>query len=163
ARRNRVFLMEALWSFFIPGVQKAFDLLEQGVIGELHTIRADLGFHMPPDDLNNRVYNKALGAGSLLDLGVYPAMLSLALLGRPERSDIMAMGTFTGTDVDATACKRAPGISFRSSANLRAMRPIPIIPQFMFQFCSILSKYMRSSTESLFFGFKKVPFNSVTG
>ncbi|MFM7154171.1 MAG: Gfo/Idh/MocA family protein, partial [Bacteroidota bacterium] len=43
ARRNRVFLMEALWSFFIPGVQKAFDLLEQGVIGELHTIRADLG------------------------------------------------------------------------------------------------------------------------
>lgn len=100
ARRNRVFLMEALWSFFIPGVQKAFDLLEQGVIGKLHTIRADLGFHMPPEDMNNRVYNKALGAGSLLDLGVYPAMLSLALLGRPERSDIMAMGTFTGTDVD---------------------------------------------------------------
>jgi predicted dehydrogenase len=100
AHRNRVFLMEALWSLFIPGVQKAFDLLEQGVIGDLHTIRANLGFHMPPDDLDGRVYNKALGAGSLLDLGGYPAMLSLALFGKPERSDIMAMGTFTQTDVD---------------------------------------------------------------
>lgn len=99
ARKNRVFLMEALWSLFIPGVRKAFDLVSQGEIGELHTIKADLGFFMPFDP-DSRVYNKTLGAGALLDLGIYPTMLSLAMFGQPAREDIYAMATFTQTDVD---------------------------------------------------------------
>jgi predicted dehydrogenase len=99
ARKNRVFLMEALWSLFIPGVRHAFDLVQQGEIGRLHTIKADLGFNMPVD-LNSRVFNKALGAGSLLDLGIYPALLSMALFGKPEEEHICAVGTFTQTEVD---------------------------------------------------------------
>lgn len=99
ARKNRVFLMEALWSLFIPGVQKAFELVESGAIGQLRSIKADLGFNMPTDP-ETRIYNKSLGAGSLLDLGIYPALLSVALLGKPGRENIKAVGAFTSTEVD---------------------------------------------------------------
>lgn len=99
ARRNRVFLMEALWTRFIPAVEQAFQMVERGDIGELHTIKADLGFKMP-FDLNSRVYNKNLGAGSLLDLGIYPALLSLSFFGKPAPENIFAAATYTSTDVD---------------------------------------------------------------
>ncbi|MDX1911788.1 MAG: Gfo/Idh/MocA family oxidoreductase [Saprospiraceae bacterium] len=72
ARRNRVFLMEALWTRFIPATETAINMVENGEIGRLHTIRADLGFNMPFNPAS-RVYNKSLGAGSLLDLGICPA------------------------------------------------------------------------------------------
>lgn len=99
ARRNRVFLMEALWSRFIPAFEQVTQMVEQGEIGRLHTIKADLGFNMPFDP-NSRVYNKNLGAGSLLDLGIYPALLALSFFGKPEPENICAAATFTATDVD---------------------------------------------------------------
>jgi predicted dehydrogenase len=99
ARRNRVFLMEALWTRFIPGNIRALELVEQGAIGALHTIRADFGFKMPFDP-QSRVFNKGLGAGALLDLGIYPALLALTLFGKPDPENICAVATFTQTDVD---------------------------------------------------------------
>jgi len=99
ARRNRVFLMEALWTRFIPAIEQVFQMVEQGKIGELHTIKADLGFKMPFDRAS-RVFDKNLGAGSLLDLGIYPALLALSFFGKPEAENICAAATFTTTDVD---------------------------------------------------------------
>jgi predicted dehydrogenase len=99
ARQNRVFLMEALWTRFIPAVNRAFELVEKGEIGELHTVKADFGFAMP-FDAHSRVFNKALGGGSLLDIGIYPALLALFLFGKPDPADIRAAATFTQTDVD---------------------------------------------------------------
>ena len=99
ARKNRVFLMEALWTLFIPGVKHAFELVANGEIGDLHTVKSDFGFHMPFDP-NSRLFNKALGGGTLLDIGIYPALLSLALFGKPEEENICAAATFGPTDVD---------------------------------------------------------------
>ncbi|MFN0215399.1 MAG: Gfo/Idh/MocA family protein [Saprospiraceae bacterium] len=99
ARRNRVFLMEALWTRFIPAFEQAFQLVQQGEIGDLHTIKADFGFKMPFDPAS-RVFNKSLGAGSLLDLGIYPALLALSFFGKPEAENICAAASFTSTDVD---------------------------------------------------------------
>lgn len=99
ARRNRVFLMEALWTRFIPAIEQAFLLVDTGEIGDLHTIKADFGFKMPFDPAS-RLYNKALGGGSLLDLGIYPALLALSFFGKPEPENIFAAATFTATDVD---------------------------------------------------------------
>ncbi len=99
ARRNRVFLMEALWTRFIPAIEQVFQMVEQGEIGELHTIKADFGFKMPFDPAS-RLYNKALGGGSLMDLGIYPALLALSFFGKPEPENIFAAATFTATDVD---------------------------------------------------------------
>lgn len=99
ARRNRVFLMEALWTRFIPAIEQALRWVEQGEIGVLHTIKADLGFKMPFDP-NSRLFDKRLGAGSLLDLGIYPALLALTFFGKPAFDDICAAATFGPTDVD---------------------------------------------------------------
>jgi len=99
ARRNRVFLMEALWTKFIPAFEQATQMVETGEIGKLHTIKADFGFKMPFDP-TSRLYNKTLGGGALLDLGIYPALLALSFFGKPLAEDICAAATFTATDVD---------------------------------------------------------------
>jgi predicted dehydrogenase len=99
ARRNRVFLMEALWSRFIPAVDHALQLVSEGAIGSPHTVQSDFGFKLPFDP-HSRIYDKALGGGSLLDIGIYPALLSLFVFGKPEAEDILAAATFTRTEVD---------------------------------------------------------------
>lgn len=99
ARKNQVFLMEALWTRFVPANCEAIRMVQNAEIGRLHTIRADLGFRMPFDP-DSRVYNKALGAGSLLDLGIYPALLALTFFGKPAPDDIHAVAAFTSTGVD---------------------------------------------------------------
>ncbi|MBK9339063.1 MAG: Gfo/Idh/MocA family oxidoreductase [Lewinellaceae bacterium] len=99
ARRNRVFLMEALWTRFIPAVDYALALAAQGEIGHIHTVKADFGFHLPFDP-DSRIFNKALGAGSLLDIGIYPTLLALLLFGKPMPEDVQAVATYTASEVD---------------------------------------------------------------
>lgn len=98
AKSRNLFLMEGLWTRFIPATEKVIELLEKNVIGELLSMRADFGFK---GDYNpeSRVYNKKLGGGSLLDIGIYPIYLSLLTLGIP--SDIRAMARLTETGVDS--------------------------------------------------------------
>ena len=99
AHRHRVFLMEALWTRFIPAMDHALTLVAEGEIGEVHTVKSDFGFKMPFDP-QSRLFNKALGGGSLLDIGIYPALLNLLVFGKPQPEDIQAAATFTATDVD---------------------------------------------------------------
>ncbi len=99
ARRNRAFLMEALWTRFIPAFDEALKMIAQGEIGEVHTVKSDFGYAMPFDPAH-RVFNKALGGGSLLDIGIYPVLLALFVFGKPEAEDILAAATFARTDVD---------------------------------------------------------------
>jgi len=97
ARQNKVFLMEALWSRFMPGIVQALDLARSGTIGKVVSVKADFGFkaQFSPE---GRLFNKALGGGALLDIGIYPLFLSYLMLGKPV--SIKASATFgsTGTD-----------------------------------------------------------------
>ena len=98
AKSKKLFLMEGMWTRFIPATEKLIELLRDKVIGDTIFIRADFGFKA---DLNfeGRVYNKDLGGGSLLDVGIYPIYLSLLTLGLP--GNIAAMARKTQTDVDS--------------------------------------------------------------
>lgn len=98
AKLRNVFLMEGIWTRFIPATQKLIEILNKKTIGELRFIRADFGFK---GDTNpeGRVYNKKLGGGSLLDIGIYPIYFSLLTLGIPSEMKVMAR--MTQTDVDA--------------------------------------------------------------
>ena len=98
AREKNVFLMEALWTRFLPTTLQVLEWIAEGKIGEIRTIHADFGFNAESFDPNRRVLNKELGGGAFLDIGIYPAFISYLLLGYPER--IAAVSTFGSTGVD---------------------------------------------------------------
>lgn len=97
AKARNLFFMEAIWTRFIPATEKLVELLEQKVIGDVLSVRADFGFKA---DVNyeGRIYNKKLGGGSLLDIGIYPIYLSILTLGIPTEIKAMARMTETGVD-----------------------------------------------------------------
>ncbi|MFZ4474299.1 MAG: Gfo/Idh/MocA family protein [Saprospiraceae bacterium] len=101
AHNNQVFLMEALWTCFMPSFQRALELAESGAIGTVHTVKSDFGFKLPLDP-NSRLFNKTLGGGALLDIGIYPVMLAMRVFGKPDALHIQAAATFTETEVDDT-------------------------------------------------------------
>ncbi|RFS15948.1 Gfo/Idh/MocA family protein [Emticicia sp. C21] len=99
ARENDTFLMEAMWTRFIPVIQKTQELIAEDRIGKIKTIHADFGF-VAPFTPERRTLNPVLGGGALLDIGIYPAYLSLLLLDYPTA--IHAVSIFGQTGVDET-------------------------------------------------------------
>ncbi len=93
------FLMEAIWSRFLPAYVRLWELLLHGRIGEPLFVEADFGFAMPVDPAH-RLFDPARGGGALLDLGVYPLQLASLVLGPPDR--VVASGHMGETDVDET-------------------------------------------------------------
>lgn len=98
AKSRNLFLMEGLWTRFIPATEKLIEILNKKIIGDVLFIRADFGFK-GDSNLESRIYNKELGGGSLLDIGIYPIYLSLLTLGLPI--DIKVMARMTETHVDS--------------------------------------------------------------
>ena len=97
AQRHDTFLMEALWTRFLPTTLKVLELVESGAIGQLQTLRADFGFRKEFDP-TNRVFDPKQGGGSLLDVGIYPIFLSLLLLGKPRSIQATARLLPSGVD-----------------------------------------------------------------
>ena len=81
ARKADHFLMEAMWTWFLPAVRKARDWVQQGRIGELRHIKADFGYPIAyaPD---SRRYDTALGGGCLLEMGIYPIAIARYFTGQ---------------------------------------------------------------------------------
>lgn len=101
AQEKKLFLMEALWTRFIPATQKVLELINQGLIGELTRVTADFGFAAEQDS-SKRLFNNALGGGSLLDIGIYPIYLSVLLLGYPQKINATAKMHYTNVDAECS-------------------------------------------------------------
>ncbi|MGF7234617.1 MAG: Gfo/Idh/MocA family protein [Frankia sp.] len=97
ARDRGQYLMEAMWSRFLPSYVKLRELVAAGAIGTVLTVEGDFGFRMPVTP-THRLFDPALGGGALLDLGVYPVSLASMLLGEPDR--LAAFGQLGETGVD---------------------------------------------------------------
>ena len=82
ARRHDRFLMEAIWSRFLPGYDALRSVLASGEIGEVLHVDASFGFRRPIDPAH-RLFDLALGGGALLDVGLYPVQLAHLVLGPP--------------------------------------------------------------------------------
>ncbi|MGH9021029.1 MAG: Gfo/Idh/MocA family protein, partial [Acidimicrobiales bacterium] len=97
ARERHLFLMEAMWTRFLPHVAALRTLLAGGSLGELVALYADHGqwFEL---DAHHRLFDPALGGGALLDLGVYPVSFASMVLGPPERVVSMVDPAFSGVD-----------------------------------------------------------------
>ncbi|RYY22323.1 MAG: Gfo/Idh/MocA family oxidoreductase [Chitinophagaceae bacterium] len=100
SRRNNVFLMEAFWTKFLPHYQKMRSLIDEGKIGKIRSVLVNFGFK-PYDPIPERLFDPALGGGTLLDIGIYNVFLALSLLGRPD--EIFSSAELTPGKVD-TQC-----------------------------------------------------------
>jgi predicted dehydrogenase len=47
ARKDRVFIMEAFWTKFLPQYEKVISLIQSGEIGAIKIVQADFGFKAP--------------------------------------------------------------------------------------------------------------------
>ncbi len=103
AREKNLFLMEALWSRFLPHIIKAKEFIDNGAIGELKFMKGDFGFNSPFDP-NSRIFKRELIGGSLMDVGIYPVFLSTYLLGMPQKIVSHAGIGPTGVDHNCSIC-----------------------------------------------------------
>jgi len=97
ARKNKVFLMEAIWTRFLPSTLKVLEITSTEELGKLVGIYADLGTRNEYDP-GNRFYDPAKGGGALLDRGIYPVFLSSLIAGIPGK--IAAIADFAPTGID---------------------------------------------------------------
>ncbi|MFN2537539.1 MAG: Gfo/Idh/MocA family protein [Mycobacteriales bacterium] len=118
-----VFVMEGVWSRFLPAHVRLRELVAEGVIGEIRSVEASFGFPMPYGP-EHRLFDPALGGGALLDLGIYPVNTALQLLGPPVEVTATAALGETGVDVNTLVALRFDGGAVASAhCSLTAMLP----------------------------------------
>ncbi|GAB3044078.1 Gfo/Idh/MocA family protein [Sediminivirga luteola] len=81
ARRTGLFAAEALWSAFLPKTDVLRQLLDDGALGAIHTLTADIGEYFDP---GHRIFDPGLAGGDILDLGTYPAWFATWIQGLPD-------------------------------------------------------------------------------
>ncbi len=97
ARSKGLFLMEAMWTRFLPSMTTLRSLIAHGELGTLTGLIADHCQYIPQERAA-RLHLPELGGGALLDLGVYPISFAHDLFGAP--STIRAVGKLTSLGVD---------------------------------------------------------------
>ena len=100
ARSRGVFAMEAMWTRFQPAIIAARQLVDEGAIGEVRQVQADLGVDRPYNPAD-RLFDPAQGGGALLDLGVYPVSFAHYFLGAPDSVQVVGSLAPTGVDFEA--------------------------------------------------------------
>ncbi|MDD8026762.1 MAG: Gfo/Idh/MocA family oxidoreductase [Acidobacteriota bacterium] len=97
ARGKGLFVMEAMWTRFLPAIVKVREMLAAGAIGEPRWLQADFGFRAPFNP-QSRIFAPELGGGALLDVGIYPVSLASMVFGRPTNISAKARLGSTGVD-----------------------------------------------------------------
>lgn len=97
AKAQNTFIMEAFWTRFLPYYQLVKQYIHEGKVGTIKYLHAEFGF-LPTPPLAPRIYDPALGGGSLLDIGIYPVFLALDILGKPDAIEATMTRASTGVD-----------------------------------------------------------------
>lgn len=120
ARAKNLFIMEAMWTRFIPAVIKLNELIAEGAIGNVQLLLAG-GAFMPELDMDNYLFNPELGGGVLLDAGVYLVSMASMLFGKPLAIKALAQKACSGVDEhDAVLLEHASGALACLYVSLRA-------------------------------------------
>jgi len=99
SKEKNVFLMEALWTRYLPIYQTLRRMLDQGVIGDIRAMQSTFGFIANQDE-KGRWLNPELAGGTLLDLGIYPIAVSQWIMQEnPVSVQSQAVLSSTGVDV----------------------------------------------------------------
>ena len=98
AKEQNVFVMEAMWSRFLPTIRKVREWVQDGRIGTVAFAQCDIGFLAPyaPD---NRYFSPALGGGAAMDVTVYTYEITTYVLNQAIRK-VTAAASWSDTGVD---------------------------------------------------------------
>lgn len=101
AKKKRLFIMEAIWSRFFPAYQFIRDSLKTDQLGDIQNVNITFGFPISNVD---RLSQKNLGGGTVLDLGIYTIQLAQLIFGKVPQS-IEATGKLNedGCDLEMKA------------------------------------------------------------
>jgi len=97
AKKADLFLMEAMWSRFLPVMKTVRQWLKEGRIGKVKYLRADHGFLF--EDHSTRQFDRKAGGGAMMDLGVYALAFASMVLGY-EPCTINSVAAIGDTQVD---------------------------------------------------------------
>jgi predicted dehydrogenase len=121
---NKRFLMEAMWTRFLPLMDKVRQLLAEKAVGDVRMLFADFCFRDDDRAAHHRLYDLHLAGGALLDVGVYPIALSSMIFGKPSRIHSDAVIEHTGVDVqNAMILKFSMGQMAVLSSGVQAETP----------------------------------------
>ena len=121
ARERRVFLMEALWTRFLPIYAEVRKWLDEDRIGEVRLLSSSFGFKAPSNP-QDRLFNPQLAGGALLDIGIYNLSVSQWVVGR-NPGQFSATGYIGATGVDeqlAATLDYGAGLMSQFHCTLRA-------------------------------------------
>jgi len=97
---KQIFLMEALWTRFLPIYEEVRHWLDAGEIGIIRNAESTFGY-TAPRNAQDRLLNLQLAGGSLLDIGVYDIALMQWVFRKPPQT-ITAVGQIGETGIDET-------------------------------------------------------------
>jgi predicted dehydrogenase len=121
ARARKLFLMEAMWTRFLPALEQARRVIDAGEIGTVSQVVADFGISAQVDPAH-RLVNPDLGGGALLDLGIYPLSIASHLLGPVVQVQAMARMLASGVDAHTAFTLRHAGGGISSCTASMAAR-----------------------------------------
>jgi predicted dehydrogenase len=98
ARQTKRFLMEAMWTRFLPTTTRIREILAANTIGDVRMMRADFGFRANPNP-QSRLFSPMLGGGGLMDVGVYTVSYA-HMVYRRSPTRIIGMADIGSTGVD---------------------------------------------------------------
>ena len=123
ARARKLLVMEGMWTRAFPVMARLRQLLAEGAVGRVRWVGADFSFRcqFSPE---GRHFNRALGGGALLDVGIYPVSLASMILGAPAQISSAAEMGASGVDYQAAMIFHyQDGAAAALYAGLRADRP----------------------------------------
>ena len=110
ARRKNRFVMEAVWTRFIPAFQRVVDIIQSGGIGDVVSIDVDFGFD--GSDSPSRLTDPSLAGGALYDIGTYALHLGTLFAQPPSQTDMPEI-------IHTTSNRRENGVDETFTAILR--------------------------------------------
>ena len=121
AKEKKLFLMEALWSRFLPSIQAFKQRMQEGAIGKPLLLEVDFGFKADYHP-QSRLFDPELGGGSVPDIGIYPLFLAFYLFGKPESVQVASVSAPTGTDMTTSVLLKHAGGEISVLTSSFAMR-----------------------------------------
>lgn len=124
AKKNGVFLMEAMWTRFLPAIKEAKAIADSGEIGEIRAVEADFCFNSPPEVAPIRIFSPDLAGGALLDIGVYCLHFAAEILGSQPEEIVSVAATDGKVDLHTTSLlKYKSGAVANLSSSISVTKP----------------------------------------